>query len=152
MPDGYSRKGKLTQNAAERKLAEALVMLKSLGIGFRKQAPKGGTVVNFTSDEAKLVIELDTNQEPDERQARYNATRAEVLETRGYRFLRFWSKDVDRNLATVMASVMGVLRDQHEAIQAAKAAQNAQAASAPPDQPPGENGNQPPRRRKAAGL
>ena len=152
MPDTYSRKQRLTQISAERKLAEALGMLKSFGVSFRRQAPKGSNVVNFTSDDAKLVIEIDTNREPDERQARYNATRIELLEARGFRFLRFWTQEVDRNLAQIMATVMGVLREQHDRAVQAKAAESPAAALAQDDDPSGKNGLPPPRRRNAARL
>ena len=114
MAEGYSRKQRLTESQAEKKLLEALGMLKAYGLNFRRQAPKGGHIVNFTCDEAGLVIELDPNQVPEERQAKYNETRIAVLEARGFRFLRFWSREVDRNLAKVMAEVMAVLREQHE--------------------------------------
>lgn len=149
MPDAYSRKRRLTQQQAEKKLAEALGMLRSWGIQFRRQAPKGSTVVDFVSDEAKLVIELDADEEPEERLARYNATRTELLEARGYRFLRFWTKDVARDLAKVMATVMAVLREQHHRALDAKAAA-AQATESAPDDPSGDNGLPPPRRRNAA--
>jgi very-short-patch-repair endonuclease len=146
MPDGYSRKKRLTETQAERKLAEALGMLKSIGLTFRRQAPKGSHVVNFTSDEAGLVIELDTNQVPDERQAKYNAMRIDVLAQRGFRFLRFWTQDVDRNLAQVMAQVMAVLRDQHESQRAKKAAA---ASGGAPDDQSGDDGLPRPKRRNA---
>lgn len=148
MPEGYSRKKRLTETQAERKLAEALGMLKSIGLTFRRQAPKGSNVVNFTSDEAGLVIELDTNQIPDERQAKYNAMRIDVLAQRGFRFLRFWTQDVDRNLAQIMAQVMAVLRDQHESQRAKKEAAASGGAPAPEDQP-GDDGLPRPRRRNA---
>ena len=149
MPEGYSRKKRLTQTQAEKKLAEALGMLKSLGLSFRRQAPKGSNVVNFTSDEAGLVIELDTNPVPDERQAKYNAMRIEVLGQRGFRFLRFWTQDVDRNLAQCMAEVMGVLREQD--------ARRREGAAKPADPEPaqnetaGEDGLPRPRRRTITG-
>jgi len=158
MPDAYVRKERLMQRTAEKKLVEALGLLKSLGVTFRRQSAKRSPVVDFISDEAKLLIEIDTNQEPDERQGRYNETRAQLLEQRGYKFLRFWSKDVERNLAQIMAQVMGVLRDQHERIEAAKSAAataKAEAAAAPPPQQSsssGTDGDLPPPRRKAAGL
>ena len=108
----YSRKRRLTQSAAERKLNQALSSLVSFGITFRRQKAEGSSVIDFVSDEAKLVIEIDANEQLDERQVRYNATRKAVLESRGCRFLRFSTQEVDRNLAQVMAVVMGALREQ----------------------------------------
>ena len=153
MSEPYSRKRKLTQIQAEKKLVEALGMLASYGVTFRRQGAKGSPVIDFVSDEAKLVIELDANEEPDDRQARYNATRMTVLEARGYRFLRFWMQDVSRNLAKVMAVVMSALREQHDRLSEAKAAKVKEAEGAPDsDDPSGKSGLPRPRRRSAAGL
>ena len=145
MTEAYSRKEQLMRKAAEKKLAEALGLLKSLGVTFRKQTAKGSPVVDFLSEEAKVLIELDVNEEPDERQARYNETRAQLLEQRGYRFIRLWTHDVERNLAQTMARIMGVLREQHERLSATPKAE-------PPKNgaPPDSNGDLPPPRRTAA--
>jgi very-short-patch-repair endonuclease len=154
MPEAYSRKKRLTQIAAEKKLTQALGMLSGFGITFRRQGAKGSPVIDFVSDEVKLVIEIDANREPDARQARYNATRMTVLEARGYRFLRFWMQDVARNLAEVMAVVMAALRDQHDLLSEAKASSLKKAAEggAAPEDPSGKDRLPRPRRRSAAGL
>jgi very-short-patch-repair endonuclease len=154
MPEAYSRKRRLTQSAAEKKLTEALGMLSAFGITFRRQGAKGSPVIDFVSDEAKLVVEIDANQEPDARQARYNATRTTVLEARGYRFLRFWMQDVARNLAQVMTVVMAALREQNDRLSEAKAASLKKAAEVgtAPEDPSGKERLPRPRRRSAAGL
>ena len=118
MADQFTLKGRKHQKVAERKLREALGMLQSWGLHFRRQAPRGSNVVDFISDEARLVIELDSQEHPDERQAHYNATRVSLLRAKGYRFLRFWIQDVLQNLAYVMAVVVAVLREQEERLKA----------------------------------
>lgn len=114
MSDEHSEKKRAKPQTAEKKLANALMLLRSLGVQFRMQAPKGSPITDFISDEAKVVIELDPIEVPDERQAQFTATRKQVLEARGYRYLRVWTNDVLRNTPQIIAQIIAVVRAQRD--------------------------------------
>jgi len=80
------------------------------GYHFRRQAPRKGFVVDFVCLKHRLVVEIDGGQHNfDEYQGR-DRTRDGTLEQSGFRVLRFWNSDVDRNLAGGLQSIDAELR------------------------------------------
>jgi very-short-patch-repair endonuclease len=75
------------------------------GFRFRRQHPLGPYVVDFFCSEAKLIVEVDGGQHADE-----SPTRAQWLEARGYRILRFWNNDVLGNTEGVLLEILRALR------------------------------------------
>ena len=63
------------------------------GARWRKQVPLRHYIVDFASHQAKLVIEVDGGQHSEES----DAARTAIIETEGYRVLRFWNSDVVGN-------------------------------------------------------
>src|SRR4051794_34374794 len=63
---------------------------------FRRQAPIGAYFVDFISHGAKLIIELDGAHHAEQQD--YDAQRTRFLEAEGYRVLRFWNRDIAKNL------------------------------------------------------
>ncbi|MCR6644099.1 MAG: DUF559 domain-containing protein [Terricaulis sp.] len=63
-------------------------------LNWRKQAPFGGSVLDFVSHPARLVVEVDGAQHAQAGQALHDAQRTAALEREGYRVLRFWNVDV----------------------------------------------------------
>jgi very-short-patch-repair endonuclease len=79
------------------------------GVHFRPQHAIGNFVVDFCAPRKKLIIELDGSQHLE--QEEYDAERTAYLESKGYRFLRFWNNDVTNNLDAVLKAIWSVLRD-----------------------------------------
>lgn len=66
---------------------------------FRRQVPFHPYVADFASHGAKLVIEVDGSQHAEA--VAYDERRTRYLESRGYRVLRFWNRDVLTNIEAV---------------------------------------------------
>ena len=81
------------------------------GYHFRRQSPRRGFIVDFVCLKHGVVIEIDGGQHNfDKHQAR-DEKRDGTFEQSGFRVLRFWNNDVDRNLAGVLQSIDQALRD-----------------------------------------
>lgn len=78
-----------------------------LGCKFRRQVPIDRYVVDFMSEEAKLIIEVDGAQHAE--RTGPGARRSQVLEAMGYHVLRFWNADVSRNIDGVMEEIVRTL-------------------------------------------
>ena len=77
-----------------------------LGVKFRRQMWLAGSIADFASVEARLVIELDGGQHAD---SESDARRTERLTAEGYRVLRFWNNDVLENVEGVLRVISGAL-------------------------------------------
>jgi very-short-patch-repair endonuclease len=90
----------------EVKLWVKLRELKTLGFHFRKQAPIGAYIVDFASLSGRIVVEIDGGQHAMPKGIRSDEERDKFLQSRGFRVLRYWNSDVDRNLIGVMEDVL----------------------------------------------
>jgi very-short-patch-repair endonuclease len=70
---------------------------------FRRQATIGAFFCDFASHRLKLVIELDGGQHADNSA---DAERTALLESKGYRVLRFWNNQVTENLEGVLTVLL----------------------------------------------
>ena len=59
------------------------------GVNFRRQHPLYGFIVDFCCPERKLIIELDGADHAEADPINYDARRTALLESKGYRVLRF---------------------------------------------------------------
>jgi very-short-patch-repair endonuclease len=105
MASPLARKLRATQTDAELRLWSRLRRKQLDGSRFRRQHPLGNYVVDFFCAEAKLIIEADGGQHAEE-----SATRANWLEARGYRVIRFWNNDVLGNSDGVVQTILEALR------------------------------------------
>jgi very-short-patch-repair endonuclease len=64
---------------------------------FRRQVVIAGSIADFVSHGARLVIEVDGGQHSSER----DSDRTKLIEAEGYRVLRFWNNDVLQNMPGV---------------------------------------------------
>jgi very-short-patch-repair endonuclease len=109
---GIARRLRREMTPQERTLWNILRDRRLDGIKFRKQMPLGDRyVADFASVELKLIIELDGSHHGDI--ADLDDARTEVIETFGYRVVRFWNNDVTGNLD-------GVVMALHEEIRIAR--------------------------------
>ena len=93
---------------AERKLWNALRAHRVMGLGFRRQFPVAGFIVDFACPERRLIVEVDGSQHADGAVSRYDATRTETLRVNGWTVLRFWNDDVLRDIDNVCAHIVAV--------------------------------------------
>jgi len=72
---------------------------------FLRQYPIGRYIVDFVCLEKKIVIEIDGLQHNEEEQVKYDDKRTKYLESKGYKVLRYWNSDIDKNLQGVYDSL-----------------------------------------------
>jgi very-short-patch-repair endonuclease len=87
--------------------------LKKLGHHFRRQAPIPPYIVDFECRRSKLVVEVDGSQHAASKFLRRDVARDRYLEDRGYRVLRFWNNQIDRELEGVMTAILDALEPPH---------------------------------------
>jgi len=85
---------------AERKLWSVLRGNKLNGVSFRRQHAIGNYIVDFISIKKKLIIELDGSQHLE--QTEYDNERTKYLESQGYRVVRFWNSQVEKEMDGVI--------------------------------------------------
>ncbi len=86
---------------AERRLWSHL-RARQMGVQFTRQYPIGNTIADFACRRLKLVVEVDGGQHAD------NAAddeRTRVIESYGYRVIRFWNNDVLQNTDGVVLRI-----------------------------------------------
>ena len=76
---------------------------------FRRQVPLRSYTVDFASHRTRTVIEVDGGQHCDDA----DAARDQIIESEGYRILRFWNHDVLANPDGVHSIIKACLRDRH---------------------------------------
>ena len=69
----------------------------------------GRYIVDFVSFRSQLIIEADGGQHGMPDGARSDQVRDALLQSQGFKILRFWSSDIDANLAGVMEGVLSAL-------------------------------------------
>jgi very-short-patch-repair endonuclease len=105
LPNENARALRKRLTPQEVKLWVKLRELKPLGFHFRRQAPVGRYIVDFTSFGARLVIEVDGGQHATHAGIQSDDARDTFLRSQGFRVLRFWNSDIDQNLSGVMESI-----------------------------------------------
>lgn len=91
---------------AELRLWNELRAHRLMGLGFRRQYPVAGYIVDFACPSKKLIVEVDGSQHGDEDAQLYDAERTARLESDGWRVLRFWNSDVLRGLDSVCLHIV----------------------------------------------
>ena len=76
------------------------------GYKFRRQYPIGNYIVDFVCLEKFLIIEIDGGQHNVEEIIRYDKERTDYLNQRGFKILRYWNNDIDKNLLGVYKNIM----------------------------------------------
>ncbi|RWB77251.1 MAG: endonuclease domain-containing protein [Mesorhizobium sp.] len=91
---------------AELKLWNELRAHRLMGLGFRRQLPVAGYIVDFACPHKKLIVEVDGSQHGDAGRAEADATRTKRLEQDGWIILRFWNDDVIRDIDNVCQHIV----------------------------------------------
>jgi len=93
---------------AEKKLWSVLRSNKLNGVSFRRQHAIGNYIVDFVSIKKKLIIELDGGQHLE--QTEYDEEQAKYLESQGYRVVRFWNNQVEKEMDGVVQGLDELLK------------------------------------------
>ncbi|MDR7223159.1 endonuclease domain-containing protein [Aminobacter aminovorans] len=91
---------------AELKLWNELRAHRLMGLGFRRQYPVAGYIVDFACPAHKLIVELDGSQHADAANVEADAVRTLRLEQDGWTILRFWNDDVVRDMDNVCQNIV----------------------------------------------
>ena len=91
---------------AELKLWNELRAHRLMGLGFRRQFPIAGYIVDFACPEKRLVVEVDGSQHGDGGIAEADASRTRRLEQDRWTVLRFWNDDVIRDIDNVCQHIV----------------------------------------------
>ncbi len=91
---------------AELKLWNELRAHRLMGLGFRRQVPIAGYIVDFACSAKKLIVEVDGSQHADDSAASRDALRTRRLEQDGWSILRFWNDDVLSDIDNVCQHIV----------------------------------------------
>src|SRR5712692_3385597 len=103
MPIDRARDLRRDATDAERRLWSALRDRRLRGYRFRRQHPIGDYIVDFACTERGLIVEADGGQHADNEADR---RRTALLESEGWRVLRFWNNDILANTEGVIEAVL----------------------------------------------
>lgn len=102
------RKNMTTQ---ERKLWSILRNNLFYNYKFRRQVPIGNYIADFVCEGRKIIIELDGGQHNEAKNIEYDKMRSEFFKTKGFKVLRFWNNDIDKNIDGVCEVILKELRN-----------------------------------------
>ncbi len=109
MANETARRLRKTMTPHEVRLWQHLRALKREGHHFRRQAPIEGYIVDFACFRARLIIELDGSQHAADGHGRRDERRDATLTAAGFRVLRVWNNEIDRNMDGVMQAILAAL-------------------------------------------
>jgi len=96
---------------AESKLWQDLRARRLQGYKFRRQHPIDDYVADFACIPAKLVIEIDGATHSTEEELAHDARRTEVMESLGWRVIRFTNDEVYEDVDGVVEAIYHALKD-----------------------------------------
>jgi very-short-patch-repair endonuclease len=94
---------------AELKLWNELRAHRLMGLGFRRQMPIAGYIVDFACPSHRLIVELHGSQHAVEDNVSYDNERTRRLQLDGWIVLRFWNDDVLKDIAGVCNHLLGAI-------------------------------------------
>jgi very-short-patch-repair endonuclease len=111
MANPIARRLRKTMTQQEVKLWVHLRSWRKRGFHFRRQSPREGYIVDFVCMRHRLVVEVDGGQHSFDAHAAKDVRRDRNLEGSGFRVLRFWNNEIDRNLDGVLTTIDDALRE-----------------------------------------
>ena len=104
-----ARRMRKTMTDPELKFWNAVRAHRLMGLGFRRQMPIAGYIVDFACPDHTLIVELDGAGHTEDVQIRKDAMRDRQLEPLGWRVLRFPNEDVLFRLDDVCSHIIRVI-------------------------------------------
>ena len=115
MANTRARELRKTMTPQEVKLWVHLRSWRSRGYHFRRQAPRDGRILDFICLRQRLIIEVDGGQHNFDLHATQDKIRDTHFMRQGYKVLRFWNNEVDKNLDGVLEVIDRELAAPHPA-------------------------------------
>ena len=101
-----ARRMRKVMTDAELRLWNELRAHRLMGLGFRRQLPIAGYIVDFVCPSEKLIVEVDGSQHANDRDQTYDRVRTRRLEVDGWTVLRFWNDDVLKDIDNVCMHIL----------------------------------------------
>ena len=101
-----ARKMRKDLTQAELKLWNELRAHRLMGLGFRRQMPIAGYIVDFACPSAKIIVEVDGVQHAEAEPAAADRKRTAAFEARGWTVIRFWNADIERDIGGVCQHIV----------------------------------------------
>ena len=102
----HARRMRKALTDAELKLWNCLRAHRLDGLGFRRQLPILGYIVDFACPKHKLIIEIDGSQHADDGAIHYDQQRTEDFQQNGWTVIRFWNDDVLHQIDDVCLHIL----------------------------------------------
>jgi very-short-patch-repair endonuclease len=102
-----------TLTDAELKLWNELRSHRLMGLGFRRQMPIAGYIVDFACPTHRLIVEVDGSQHGNDHRLDYDRARTNRLEQDGWIALRFWNDDVLSDIVAVCDHILRLIGKSH---------------------------------------
>jgi len=115
MANEMARKLRKRMTPQEVKLWVHLRSWKQRGFHFRRQAPRDRFILDFVCLKHHLIVEVDGGQHNLDAHAQRDGSRDHHFIKQGFKVLRFWNSDIDRNLNGVLTQIDDALKDPHPA-------------------------------------
>ncbi|WP_202298381.1 endonuclease domain-containing protein [Mesorhizobium sp. 131-2-1] len=101
-----ARSMRKVMTSAELKLWNELRAHRLMGLGFRRQFPIAGYIVDFACSEKSIVVEVDGSQHTEPDAVISDKARTARLEQDGWTVLRFWNDDIIRDIDNVCQHIV----------------------------------------------
>ncbi|MER8805070.1 endonuclease domain-containing protein [Mesorhizobium sp. M0954] len=101
-----ARSMRKVMTSAELKLWNELRAHRLMGLGFRRQFPIAGYIVDFACPDKKLIVEVDGSQHTEADAVARDEARTVRLEQDGWTVLRFWNDDIIRDIDNVCQHIV----------------------------------------------
>jgi very-short-patch-repair endonuclease len=102
----HARRMRSAMTDAELKLWNELRAHRLMGLGFRRQMPVAGYIVDFACPMHRLIIEVDGSQHGHVESATHDRLRTARLQQDGWLVLRFWNDDVLTDIDGVCTHIL----------------------------------------------
>jgi very-short-patch-repair endonuclease len=104
-----ARELRRNENDAERRMWSLLRAKRMSGFKFRRQHALDKYIADFICLRARLVIEVDGDTHGTDEAEELDAKRSEIIESMGYRVIRFWNHEVLTETDDVAAAIFNAL-------------------------------------------
>ncbi len=101
-----ARRMRKTMTDAELKLWNELRAHRLMGLGFRRQLPIAGYIVDFACPTYRLIVEIDGSQHGLAQNALYDDARTRRLQSDGWTVLRFWNDDILKDIDNACSHII----------------------------------------------
>jgi very-short-patch-repair endonuclease len=103
----FARAMRADATKAEDILWQALRNKQLEGVKFKRQVPLDDYILDFVCFEARLIVQVDGGQH---NQSMADLKRDRHFELRGFKIVRFWNNEVERNIDGTYLEILGEAR------------------------------------------